>query len=122
MKKNHFIFCIIFFIGCNFSDESIKLPGGHTYVNEGKCYKYILVNIKNGKNIESCVSQYKFNNSFITVCQVNEKACENDSINTIDKLFYIIDVKKEILYGPLSNTAFSDKLNELEVDKKLFLE
>ncbi len=46
MKKMYFILFMIFFIGCNFSDESITLPGGHTYVNEGKCYKYILVNIK----------------------------------------------------------------------------
>lgn len=118
----YFILFMIFFIGCNFSDESITLPGGHTYVNEGKCYKYILVNIKNGKDIESCVSEFKFDDDFITACQIDEKACDSNSVNNKDKLFYVIDVQKEVLYGPLSKTAFSDKLNELKVDKKLFLE
>jgi hypothetical protein len=41
--------------GCNMSDESEKLPGGHTYVDEGRCYKFILINIKGVESIESCV-------------------------------------------------------------------
>lgn len=122
MKKKYLIILLTILSGCNFSDESINLPGGHTYVNEGKCYKYILVSIKNGKNIESCVSEYKFDDNFITACQIDEKACENDSIKIKDKLFYIIDVQKEVLYGPLSKSAFLDQLNKLKVDKKLVID
>lgn len=122
MNKTYFIIFLTFLIGCNFSDESVELPGGSTYVNEGKCNKLILVNIKNSKNIESCVSEYKFDDSFITACQIDEKACENDSIEIKNKLFFIIDVKKEVLYGPLSKNIFLEKLSALKADTKLIIE
>lgn len=122
MKKSAFILFLIALCGCNFSDESIELPGGHTYIDEGRCYKFILVNIKNGKNIESCVSEYRFNDNFITACQINPKACEIDSIKMKDKLFYIIDVKNEIVFGPLSKPVFLKKLTDLKAEKKLFID
>ena len=122
MKKIYFSLFVVFLNGCNFSDESIKLPGGHTYVEEGRCYKYILVNIKGEKNIESCVSEYKFNDSFITASQIDEKACKDGLIKAEQKFFYIIDVHKEVLYGPLSKNIFLNKLNELQIDKKLLIE
>ena len=121
MNKNYFIIFLTFLLGCNFSDESVELPGGNTYVNEGKCNKLILVNIKNSKNIESCVSEYKFDDSFITACQIDENACEKN-LNIKNKLFFIIDVKREVLYGPLSKNDFLEKLNELKADRKLIIE
>jgi len=117
------IICWIFLIGCNFSDEVENLPGGHTYVNEGRCYKFILVNIKNGHNIESCVSDYKFDDNYITVAQIDELKCNQSAqTNKEDKKFFIIDNKNEKLLGPFSYTNFKAEFDKLQISKKLFLE
>ena len=65
-----FILYLISSFSCNLSDDTKTLPGGHTYVHEGRCYKYILVNLKDGSNIESCVSEYKYDDNYITVAQI----------------------------------------------------
>jgi len=120
MKNSWFILLVIIFTGCNLSDKSIRLPGGNTYVDEGKCNKFILVNIEHAGNIESCVSEYKFDDNFITASQIDENACR-DNLPVRNKRFYIIDIKKSVLYGPLSKEDFFKKNDELKVDRELLL-
>jgi len=117
------IICFVFSLGCNLSDDTKRLPGGHTYVNEGHCYKYILVNIKDGPNIESCVLEFKYDDNYITVAQIDEIKCEQSTpINTKDKKFFIIDTKKEKLLGPFTHLDFKVKFGELHISEILSLE
>lgn len=117
------IICLISSFGCNLSDDTEALPGGHTYVNEGRCYKYILVNIKDGSNIESCVSEYKYDVNYITIAQIDEIKCEQSGLmDKEDKKFFIIDNKNEQLFGPFSHKGFKVQFEKLQLSKNLFLE
>jgi len=117
------ITCLIFLFSCNLSDDAKQLPGGHTYVNEGRCYKYILVNIKGVSDIESCVSEYKCDDDYVTVAQIDEQKCiQSAIISKTDKKFFIIDNKKEQLLGPFSHTDFKTTFETLRINKNLFLE
>lgn len=113
---------ILFLTGCKMSDYTEELPGGHTYVDEGHCYKYILINIKNASIIESCVTSYKYNDDYITVAQEDPVKCEHPQVlNKAERKFFIIDVKKEKVLGPYNNTGFITNFNLLQLDKKLFI-
>ena len=82
--------------GCNMSDDSENLPGCHTYYSEGRCYKKILINIKDVEDIESCVSECKYNDDFITVAQTDSIKCEAVGLKSArNKRYYIINVRKE---------------------------
>jgi hypothetical protein len=108
--------------GCNLSDNAKELPGGYTYVDEGKCYKFILINIKGQPNIESCVSNYKYNDEFITVRQDDSVKCErSETITTRDKKFFIVDVKRETVLGPYDSLHFSQKFAELDLPTELLV-
>src|SRR5688500_2145770 len=101
MKGSFLLPFLAFFIlvGCDLSDDFEKLPGGHTYVREGSCYKYITVNIKNSKEIPSCVQEYKYDEKFITVAQIDSLECEQVGGEMVTKKnFYIIDVQNDIVF------------------------
>jgi hypothetical protein len=108
--------------GCNLSDDANELPGGHTYVDEGKCYKIILININGQPNIESCVSSFKYNDEFITVRQDDSIKCQrSEIITTGDKKFFIIEVKRERVLGPYDSLHFSQKFAELALPTELLV-
>ena len=117
-----FILYLISSFSCNLSDDTKTLPGGNNYVHEGRCYKYILVNLKDGSNIESCVSEYKYDDNYITVAQIEELKCEKSiQINEEDKKFFIIDNKNEKLLGPFSHANFKVEFDNLQINKDLFV-
>ncbi len=121
INKIAFLF-LITLVSCNLSDDAVLLPGGHTYVNEGKCYKVILVNIKGKADITSCVDEYRYDNKFIVASQIDSFACTKEKYFPIkQKRFYIIDITREQIYGPLNYTQFDSMFVKLSVDKKLFI-
>ena len=111
---------MILLLSCNMSDESVQLPGGHTYVDEGRCNKIILVNIKNQPNIESCVSEYKYDDDFITVTQIDTTKCNQSAVITnSDKKFFIIDNKNEEVLGPFDGEEFNAEFDKLKISHAL---
>jgi len=115
---------LILFFSCNFSDESIKLSGGYSFVDEGKKHKVII-----GKNnyIPCEVIDYDFDNNFIIVKQKPTDLCfygKDSSFYKEGKQFnyyWIIDNSNKLFLGPLNFKEFSNSLKKLNVSDKLKL-
>lgn len=105
------------------SDYSEELPGGHTYYSEGSCYKIILLNAGDHPHIESVVSDYKYNDDFITVSQVDTSECRQVGLaNAKNKKFYIINVHKKLVLGPFDKKNFEIAFTQNRIKKDLYIE
>lgn len=110
------VFLIFIQCSCNFSDESKNLSGWHTYINEGGCYKFILINFKKYKDIGSKVVAFKSNNNYVTVCQSDSVLCEKAVSTDIKKCrFFIIDNLLKKVYGPLCIDSFKIEISRLKI-------
>jgi hypothetical protein len=110
-------------VSCNMSDYSQELPGGHTYDSEGRCYKKILLNIGDIPDIESCVSEYKYDDDFITVSQVDTAECNRVGLeNSKSKRYYIINVHKESVLGPLDRKKFEIEFERNKIEDDLYIQ
>jgi hypothetical protein len=122
MKKNIFIL-FASLMSCNMSDYSQKLSGGYVYVNEGEGLSQILPNSKKVKSIKY-VKKYYDGGSYLCVWQADTLLFNSKNFNygkykksTLysKDLFYIIDVKKDSLLGPYSNSLFLSKSAEVGI-------
>ena len=114
--------CLSILFGCNLSDDTERLPGGHTFVSEGHCYNFILISFAGAKEITSFIADYRYNDHFLTVLQIDSASCEHPSkSNAINTRFFIVDNSQKKVVGPLSQTAFTDSCTQLSVPADLRL-
>ena len=127
------IFLLLFTINLTScaSDSTVKLGNEYIYFSEGTSDNEITKQYRNSNNevitivIPRAIIDYEYNNSFITALQVpiekKEKVIdENIQLKNPEKYnYWMIDKKKDKLYGPLTKKAFIKKCNELEIPDKL---
>lgn len=133
MKKT---FCVLLFIcvlyliqGCNIgADSTKKLSGGYFYRNEGGDIKDILCENPNGGEIPSTVIDFDYDKDFIIAKQkpkipqdplYNKGYQYNDGRDKY--YFWLIVIKKDLVFGPLSEKEFSIVRKEYNVPDKLSL-
>lgn len=126
MKTEFLLIISLFLISCGgLSDYSENIPGGYQFVSEAK-----YVNLIIGKQEIPCnVIGYAYNENYILACQeFNDSECisytqllpqitgrnRDKEIN-----FWIIDIKKDSLWGPLNYAEFLKTRRRLDIDKSL---
>jgi Protein of unknown function (DUF3997) len=104
------------------SDYVEELPGGYSFVDEGSSNAVIA---KGPKFIPCEVISYDYNDHFIIAAQIQQKECfwPADSINNeVGSFnFWIIEVKQDSIFGPLTYKNFIELKNKLGVEKSLRL-
>lgn len=107
--------CLIMLSGCGFlgpgnADFNYELPGKYELVHSP--VTAIWSNTGVGKAVAEEVIGIAWNDDFILA----EQRVDNKSNH------WIIDVKNNIVYGPLDTASFDTKKNELKIDPTLRLE
>lgn len=118
--------CIVFLLqfylgGVSFSDVLIELPGGYQYVEESDNIRLIA-----GPNsIDTKVISYSYNSNYILVARhpiPNYETLSEHEHKDIDSLeLYIIAIKDDKKYGPLTLNEFLFLRRTLGIDNELLL-
>lgn len=107
-------------LGAGTADYTAELSGGYEWVNEGGG-----VNVIRGKSskIQNLYYLRKYIDNGIYICawqsdstQFNQSAYRSDQKknDTTDK-FYIIDIEKEKMEGPMDRQHFKNRTRELKI-------
>jgi hypothetical protein len=68
------------------------------------------------------VSEYKYDDNFITISQVDESECEKAGLKDAkNKRYYIIEVLQKSVIGPLDRGSFEAEFKKLRIGGELFL-
>ncbi len=102
------------------SDLEKDLPGNYQYIDEGGDYKYIDGGKKN-IHIHATIIGYEYNNNFIIMIQKPIKICpcSVDTTFADSLLFWIIDIKKDSVYGGLKTNEYFRIRKELSIPENL---
>lgn len=120
------LLCIMFLVqfyfgGVSFSDILIELPGGYQYVEESNDIRVI----GGPENIEPNVISYSYNSDFILVARhpIPEiDTLPEDEVKVIDSLeLYIISIKDNKKYGPLTLNEYLLLRTKLGIENELLL-
>ena len=118
--------CIMFIVqfylgGVSFSDVLIELPGGYQYVEESNDIRVIA-----GPNyIEPTVISYSYNSDYILIARHPIPEIDTlsvDEFKVVDSLeLYIISIKDNKKYGPLTLNEYLFLRTTLGIDNELSL-
>ena len=117
------MFLVQFYLGgVSFSDVLIELPGGYQYVEESNDIRVIA----GPHYIEPKVISYSFNSDHILVARHPipeiDTLSVDDGVKVIDSLeFYIISIKDNKKYGPLTLNEYLFLRTTLGIDNELSL-
>ena len=116
------MFLVQFYLGgVSFSDVLIELPGGYQYVEESNDIRVIA-----GPNyIEPKVISYSYNSDYILVARHPIPKIDTpliDEVKVVDSLeLYIISIKDNKKYGPLTLNEYLFLKKTLAIDNELSL-
>jgi hypothetical protein len=117
-----FIILFVLFYACGaLSDYVEKLPGNYYFIFESQYNQTIT---GHGSIIPTVVISYSYNDNYILAAQRTDltKDSNVDGVNNVDVVqFWIIDVKKETLYGPFKIAEYLEKRKILNIPGKLKL-
>ncbi len=125
------IMVVLFMYSCSMSDDDEDLPNNWKYIRESGTDITIFKSSNDKLFIPYTVIEYKNNNEWLIACQVNNPWAYypilTDSIyiaidNPSELKFWIINLQKDIMYGPLSLNEYLKKRIELKLPKGLKLE
>lgn len=125
MNKVKFLF-LLFFLGCNLSDDIIELPNGYVYASESQFFNEIEKCKKVGDSIikitiPSCIIKYKYNERYIIALQkpFDDSEDTKKNIENFNKIkinyYWVIDTKFDYLFGPITLDSFN------KLSKKMYL-
>ena len=112
MKIITFIFVIIIFSSCNFSNEKRVLSGGCCFYSDGRPNDVIAIN--KDCFIPCQIIKYGYNNDFIIAAQNPQKDCflGKDSFTYKEgkdrTYFWLVIHQQKLLLGPLNEKEFND--------------
>lgn len=127
MKQLVLTTLILLFISCGggVNDYSDSLSGGYHFVSEARYINYIVGN----EEIPCNVIGYAYTKNYILACQeFNDSECilytqhlPQFAARNRDKEinFWIIDIKRDSLLGPLNYAEYLNARKQLNIDKNL---
>lgn len=116
-------------VACNLSDYTESLPGGYIYAHEGGCLNTLLSYSKRLPGY-SYLTNIAYNDEYICFANVDSTVCVNAKysekekdfvVEEKDKRYYIIEIKKEAVVGPLNQNEFYQVLKQKKIPKELSL-
>ncbi len=120
---------LLFIVACNLSDYTESLPGGYIYAHEGGCLNTLLSYSKRLPGF-SYLTDIAYNNEYICFANVDSTVCVNAKysekekdfiVEEKDKRYYIIEIEKDTVIGPLKQNNFYQVLKQKKIPEKLFL-
>lgn len=116
-------------VACNLSDYTEGLPGGYEYAFEGACANVLF---SSSKRVPSYyyLTNIAYNHEYICFTNVDSTVCMNAKysekekdvvIEEKDKRYYIIEIEKDTVIGPLNQVDFYQVLKQKKMPKELSL-
>lgn len=127
--KLSFLPLLLLIASCNLSDYTETLPRGYEYVFEGGCLNTLH---SNSKHVPSYyyLTNIGYNDDYICFTNVDSTICVNAEysekekdivVEEKDKRYYIIDVEKDTVIGPLNQNDFYQVLKQKKIPEELSL-
>lgn len=99
---------------CNNSDSNKNAPGNYVFIEEGGCQNRVMQN--NKLIIDSGAVDFKFNKDFIVFSKDTTYSMNPSKIKKSDLIYYIYDVKKNILYREMTINEFKRIINNKDFE------
>lgn len=128
MKKKYSLLLVslTFLFSCSYSssDYTNDLGGGYTFVSESNANQLISgPGDTTWKGVIPCtVEAYAYDDLHVIVRQRDNPRCLEAGTDRLPVVYWIIDKKKKMIYGPLDSLSFKSKRHELGVSVSLNLE
>lgn len=129
LSELSFLLLLSLVIACNLSDYTESLPGGYIYAYEGGCANVLFSNSTSVPNY-SYLTNMAYNDEYICFTNVDSTVCMNAKysekekdfvVEEKDKRYYIIEIEKETVIGPLKQNDFYQVLKQKKIPKELSL-
>ena len=125
MKKNAILLLLILSVSCS-TDIYRHLKNGYYYVSLGGQNVIISQESSEKEMVVPCmIVSYEHDEEYLIVVNENVKNCawEVDNSQRLDQKYqyWIIQMEKELIYGPMTQQEFLLKRKELKVSSKLEL-
>ena len=103
------------------SDYTDDLGEGYVFVSESNAHQIISgPNDTTWAGIVPCtVEAYEYDRTYIVVRQRRNLECSEEDFSKLQVAYWIIDKKKETVYGPLDSLSFFTKKKDLMVSSSL---
>lgn len=128
-KRILFKLSFLLIVACNLSDYIETLPEGYRYAYEGGCLNILY---SNSKKVSSYyyLTNIAYNDEYICFSNVDSAVCINAKysekekdfvVEEKNKRYYIIEIEKDTVIGPLNQVDFYQVLKQKRIPKELSL-
>lgn len=124
-----FLLLLLSIVACNLSDYTESLPGEYIYAHEGGCLNVLFTGSNRIHNY-SYLTNIAYNDEYICFANVDSTVCVNAKysekekdfvVEEKDERYYIIEIEKDTVIGPLNKNDFYQVLKQKKIPKELSL-